>query len=76
MLFVIIEYIPQDTIAYILNNTDGLTPSRICGIVLQGNGCSNDEPSLEWTVNVDRGPKSKINTGSNTRANVRANIHR
>jgi hypothetical protein len=75
MLFVIILQILQDTVAYILNNTKGLTSSRICGIVLQGNGCSKDEPSLEWTVNVDPGPKPKVNSENNRTADVRASLY-
>lgn len=58
--------------AYILNNTEGLTSRRICGIILQGNGCSKDEPSLEWTVDVDLGPKPEVNRVNNTITDVRA----
>jgi hypothetical protein len=69
-----IWHILQDTVVYILNNTEGLTSSRICGILFQGNGCSEEEPSLEWTVDVDLGPKPNTGTADYRKAGVRASL--
>lgn len=74
MLLVISFYILQDTVAYILNNTKGVTSSQICGIILQGNGCSGGQSS-QWSVDVDPGPKPEINTANNSEANVRASTY-
>jgi hypothetical protein len=63
----------QDTLLYILDNTQGLTSSRICGILFQTHGCSEDEKSLEWTVNVNVGSKPKVNRSDNSRAQAKAN---
>jgi hypothetical protein len=62
-------------VVYIFNNTKGLTSSRICGILFQGNGCSKEEPSLEWTVDVDLGPKPNVRRTDYRKANVRASIY-
>lgn len=61
--------------AYILNNTKGVTSSQICGIALQGNGCSGGQLSLQWSVDVDPGPKPEINTANSSEANVRASTY-
>jgi hypothetical protein len=61
----------QDTIFYILRNTKGLTPSRICGIIFQEQGCSQDDQNLEWTVDADFGSKPKSNR-NDVRIDVRA----
>jgi hypothetical protein len=74
MLCGTVWHILQDTVVYIFNNTKGLTSSRICGIVFQGNGCSEDEPSLEWTVDVDLGPKPNNGTADSGKAAVRASM--
>jgi hypothetical protein len=58
---------------YILNNTQGLTASRICGVLLQEHGCSEDDQNLEWTVDVDLGSKPKANRIVDRSADVRAN---
>ncbi|PNF14909.1 hypothetical protein B7P43_G04318 [Cryptotermes secundus] len=55
----------QDTVIYILSNTKGLTSSRICGIIFQEYGCSQDDENLEWTVDVDFGSKPKSNRNYN-----------
>jgi hypothetical protein len=57
----------QDTIIYILNNTEKLTSSRICGIIFQEHGCSKDDQNLEWTVDVDFGSKPKFNRNDDGR---------
>lgn len=61
--------------AYILNNTKGVTSSQICGITLQGNGCSGGQLSLQWSVDVDPGPKPETNTANSSEANVRASTY-
>lgn len=61
--------------AYIINNTEGLTSSQICGITLQGSGCSRGQLSLQWSVDVDPGPKPEINTANSSEANVRASTY-
>jgi len=75
MLLVTSFYILQDTVAYIINNTEGLTSSQICGITLQGNGCSRNQSSLQWSVDVHPGPKPEINTTNSSEANVRASTY-
>jgi hypothetical protein len=75
MLLVTSFYNLQDTLAYIINNTEGLTSSQICGIILQGNGCSRGQLSLQWSVDVDPGPKPEINTANSSEANVRASTY-
>jgi len=75
MLLVTSFYILQETVAYIINNTEGLTSSQICGITLQGKGCSRNQLSLQWSVDVDPGPKPEINTANSSEANVRASIY-
>lgn len=72
MLLVTSLYILQDTVVYILTNSEGLTSSQICGIILQGYGCSRGQLHLQWSVNVDPGPKPEINTANSSEANVRA----
>jgi len=62
-------------VAYVINNTEGLTSSQICGITLQGNGCSGDQLSLQWSVDVDPGPKPEIITANSSEANVRASTY-
>jgi len=61
--------------AYVINNTEGLTSSHICGITLQGSGCSGNQFSLQWSVDVDPGPKPEINTTYSSEANVRASTY-
>jgi len=61
----------QNTTLYIFNKTQGLTPSRICGILFQGHGCSGNDQSFEWTVDVTLGSKPKINGNGDSRADVR-----
>jgi len=63
----------QDTLIYILENTQGLTSSRICGIIFQTHGCSKDDESLEWTVNVNVGSKPEVNKSDVGRAHIKAN---
>ncbi|XP_069688528.1 sphingomyelin phosphodiesterase-like isoform X2 [Periplaneta americana] len=60
----------MDTFLYILNNTTGLTPNRICGIVLQDRGCSADDDSLEWTLDIDLGSKPTAVEVSNENKNT------
>jgi hypothetical protein len=64
-------YILQDTAIHIFNNTENITSSRVCGILLQGNECSKDDPSLEWTINIDPGRKPEFNRIDNKEADVR-----
>lgn len=61
-----------DTLLYILNNTQGLTSSRICGVMFQNHGCSQDDDSMEWTVNVNVGSKPKVNRKDDSRAHTKA----
>jgi len=75
MLLVTSFYILQDTVAYIINNTEGLTSSQICGITLQGNGCSRGQLNLQWSVDVDPGPKPEINTSNSCETNVRTSTY-
>jgi hypothetical protein len=63
----------QDTLLYILDNTKGLTSSRICGVIFQTHGCSEDDESLEWTVNINVGSKPKVNRSDAGRAHIEAN---
>lgn len=63
-------YLQQDTVFYLFNNTENLTSSVICGIFLQENECFIDDPSLEWTVDVDLGPKPTVKRNDNTKAKV------
>jgi hypothetical protein len=75
MLLVTSVCILQDTVAYIISNTEGLTAGQICGIALQGYGCSRGQSSLQWSVDVDPGPKPEINRGNSSEAHVRASIY-
>ncbi|KDR09868.1 Sphingomyelin phosphodiesterase [Zootermopsis nevadensis] len=58
-----------DSIIYIVENTEDLPAARVCGIVFQGNGCSRDEPSLEWSIEI--GPKPEANKIDNKKADVK-----
>jgi hypothetical protein len=71
MLVVIILYFPQEPLLYIYHNTEELPSARICGIVFQGNGCSKDEPSLEWTVDIDPGPKPEVKRIDNRESDIK-----
>lgn len=75
MLVVMSLHILQDTVAYIISNTEGLTSSHICGIILQGNGCSSDESSLQWSVDIDPGPKPELNRELNVCTSTRMTFH-
>jgi hypothetical protein len=75
MLLVTSVCILQDTVAYSLNNTEGVTASQICGITLQAKGCLTGQSSLQWSVDVDPGPKPEINTANSSKAHVRASIY-
>jgi hypothetical protein len=75
MLFVTSFYTLQETLAYIINNTEGLTSRQICGITFQGSGCSSGQLSLQWSVDVDPGPKPEINTANSSEGNVRASTY-
>ncbi|KAJ4436564.1 hypothetical protein ANN_16597 [Periplaneta americana] len=61
----------MDSVFYILDNTNGLNSSRVCGILLQSSECSMDEPSLEWTVDVDLGTKPKVSKSDEMSINRR-----
>lgn len=63
-------HLQQDTVLYLFNNTESLSSSVICGIFLQDFECSIDDPSLEWTVDVDLGPKPTVKRSDNTKAEV------
>ena len=67
-------HLQQDTVLYLFNNTESLSSSVICGIILQENECSIDDPRLEWTVNVDLGPKPTVKTTDNTKPKVSINL--
>jgi hypothetical protein len=62
-------------VAYIINNTEGIASSQICGIILQGSGCSRGQLGFQWSVDVDPGPKPEINTANSSEANVRASTY-
>lgn len=63
-------HLQQDTVLYLFNSTENLSSSIICGIFLQENECSIDDPSLEWNVDVDLGPKPTVKRTDNTQAKV------
>ncbi|XP_023725625.1 sphingomyelin phosphodiesterase [Cryptotermes secundus] len=50
-----------DPILYIYKHTANLPAARLCGIVFQGSQCFVDEPSLEWSIDIDPGSKSEDN---------------
>ena len=75
MLIVTSFYTLQETLGYIISNTEGLTSSQICGIILQGSGCSSGQLGLQWSVDVDPGPKPEINTANSSEGNVRASTY-
>jgi hypothetical protein len=41
--------------------------------MLQNHGCSQDDDSLEWTVNVNVGSKPEVNRNDDSKANAKAN---
>jgi len=63
-------HLQQDTVLYLFNNTENPSSSVICGIFLQENECSIDDPNLDWTVDVDLGPKPIVKRTDNTKAKV------
>jgi hypothetical protein len=69
-----ILHLQQDTVFYLFNNTESLSSSLICGIFLQDYECSIDDPSLEWTVDVDVGSKPTVKRNDNTKAKVSISI--
>jgi hypothetical protein len=74
-IVLIIVYVPQESILYIYKNTEDLPSGRICGIIFEGNGCSRDEPSLEWTIDIDLGSKPEANRIDNKKADVKVSTH-
>jgi hypothetical protein len=65
-----ILHLQQDTVVYLLNNTESLSPTLMCGIFLQDYECFIDDPNLEWTVDVNLGPKPKVKRNDNKKAKV------
>jgi hypothetical protein len=62
-------------VVYIFTNTEQNDISRrACGIILQGYGCSEQDPSLEWTINIESKPEVDRKT-DNTRADVKVSLH-
>lgn len=59
-----------DTVLYILDNTQGLTSRRICGVMFQSHGCSDGDGSMEWTVDVNLGSKPEVNGNYDSRTNA------
>lgn len=53
---------------YIFRETKSINSRQVCGILLQGNGCFEDEPSLEWTIDIPSKPE--VNRTDNKRANA------
>lgn len=60
---------------HIFENTENLTASRVCGILLQGYECSTNDPSLEWTINIPPGPTPEVNRIDHMKADVRASLY-
>lgn len=65
----------QDSILYIYKNTEDLPSARVCGIVFQGDECSKDEPSLEWSIDIDPGSKAEDTRIENRKAQVRISLY-
>jgi hypothetical protein len=75
LLIVQILHAQQDPILYIYKNTKNLPAARICGILLQGSHCSEDEPSLEWSIDIDLGSKPEDNRNEDRKAHVRISLY-
>jgi hypothetical protein len=72
MLNVILN-VQQDSVIYIFKETEDINSRRFCGIFLQGNGCFNDDLSLEWTIDV--ASKPEINRTDNKRENAGVSLY-
>jgi hypothetical protein len=75
LLIVKISHALQDPILYIYKNTENLPSARICGILFQGSQCFVDEPSLEWSIDIDPGSKPEDNRIEDKKANVRISLY-
>jgi hypothetical protein len=42
--------------------------------VFEGDGCSKDEPSLEWSIDIDPGSKAEGSRVENREAHVRISL--
>jgi hypothetical protein len=70
---VIILNVQQDSVLYIFRETKSINSRQVCGILLQESGCFNDEPSLEWTIDIPSKPE--VNRTDNKRENAGVSIY-
>jgi hypothetical protein len=69
----VILNVQQDSLIYIFKETESINSKQFCGILLQGNGCFKDEPSLEWTIDIPSKPE--VNRIDNKRENAGVSLY-
>jgi hypothetical protein len=69
----IILNVQQDSVLYIFRETKSINSRQVCGILLQGNDCFKDEPSLEWTIDIPSKPE--VYRTDNKRANAGVSLY-
>jgi hypothetical protein len=75
LLILTILHALQVPILYIYKNTKSLPAARICGIEFQGSQCFEDEPSLEWSIDIGARSKPEHNRIEDRKTHVRISLY-